>query len=362
MKILICVHNLSNGGAERVASLWIKGFVNHGYDVHLATCELDAPIDYDIPENVESYLITASGSSIIRYIRKVLLLRKLLKRIKPDVAIGILKPWNYWLVFASMGMRIPLINTEHDSFERPPSAPMPKTQWFDKYIWNFFFNVVTVLTEADKRLINGKYKNIFVLPNPLSFTPSEVNEKEKKQIVIAAGRLDIWHCKGFDNLINAWGSIANKYPGWKLVVAGNGSEGNKNYLRKLADSTGKGTQIDFIGFRHNLVDDFRQSEVFVLSSRYEGFGMVLIEAMSQGCACVACDYGGRQAEIIEDGINGLLTPADDWRLLANKIDCLLSDEMLRRSLQHEAIKRSRDFEIDKIIERWESIFHLHKIE
>ena len=362
MKILICVHNLSNGGAERVASLWAKGFVNHGYEVHIAICEKDAPPDYDIPNEVDTHLISASGFSIIRYIRKVVLLRKLLKEIKPDVALGILRPWNYWLVFASWGMNIKLINTEHDSFERPNTAPMPKGQWFDKFVWNRLFMGVTVLTEADRRLLYGRCKNVFVLPNPLSFVPSELVINEKLEVIVAAGRLNIWYCKGFDNLIKAWGSIANKYPSWRLVIAGNGDEEDNNYLRKLADSTGRGFQIEFLGFRKNLADVFRQAEVFVLSSRFEGFGMVLIEAMSQGCACVACDYGGRQGEIIENGLNGLLSPPDDWRVLADRIDSLLNDEMLRRSLQREAIKRSQDFEIDNIVNRWESIFYHLNIE
>ena len=101
---------------------------------------------------------------------------------------------------------------------------------------------------------------------------------------------------------------------------------------------------------------YQRSSVFTLSSRYEGFGLVLIEAMSQGCACVACDFKGRQGEIIQDGISGLLCQPEDVDNLVQALDSILSDEEKRTALQEQAILRSRDFSLTKVIDRWYDIF------
>ena len=166
----------------------------------------------------------------------------------------------------------------------------------------------------------------------------------------------MWDVKGFDLLIKAWGAIAEDHPDWKLRIAGTGNKQSVDFLKNLAVSNNVQDRIDFLGFRDDVISLYKESEVFVLSSRYEGFGMVLIEAMSQGCACVACDYKGRQAEIITSENQGLLCETDDERSLSASLDKMLSDDAYRKQCQRNAIEQSNNFSINKTIDRWYGIF------
>ena len=354
-KILICVHNLSNGGAERVASLWAKGFTDNGDIVHIVTCDRLTPANYIVPDSVMVHDIDNGGIPLLRYMKKALNLRKILKEVKPDVAIAVLNPWNLLLIIASVGLRVPIVNTEHNSFETPPYAPMPRQRRFEKFVLNRLFDRVTLLTEADKEVIGNRLKNICILPNPLAFEPIVELPKKRSRVIIAAGRLDAWFYKGFDILIRVWGVIAEKFPEWNLLIAGNGKDEDLRYLMSVAATYNVDKQVRFLGFCQDLASEFRKAEIFVLSSRYEAFGMVLIEAMSQGCACIACDYKGRQSEIIANGINGLLCQPNDDCALAQCMSELLTNDSKRSEIQRNAIYRSSEYQLPQTIKRWEVI-------
>lgn len=128
--------------------------------------------------------------------------------------------------------------------------------------------------------------------------------------------------------------------------------------------------IEFLGFQKDIESLYKKSEIFVLSSRYEGFGLVLIEAMSQGCACVACDYKGRQREIlnpssalpegegepnrkIEITENGILCEPENVEALALSLKKMIKDEKYRHIVQRNAIERSRYYDMEHTMDRWE---------
>lgn len=363
-KILIMVHNLTGGGAERVAALWAKGFVDRGYDVGMVlNCYKDTPITYKVPYAVRMYNIVGNkqiawiANKLHRrlyidtyYIRR---LRSILEDFKPDVAIGVLQPWAEWARRASKGMDIKIVNTEHNSFERPDNARLTSKEYAQKYEWNKNYDHVTVLTKADFLLIKETLNNVSVLPNPLAFEPV-TNVSNKGNIILAAGRLDAWHAKGFDLLIRAWGAIAKNYPSWCLQIAGNGKKGLR-YLQSLAKDLGVMKQVSFIGYHNDLLPIYQHASIFVLSSRYEGFGMVLIEAMSQGCAPIACDYKGRQREIITNESEGIICPVENVNSLANAITRMINDTEYRSMVQANAIKRSKFYSLSNIMDKWEII-------
>lgn len=189
------------------------------------------------------------------------------------------------------------------------------------------------------------------MPNPLSMPPVEILRVERKKRILAAGRLNIWHCKGFDILIKAWARIQEKYPDWVVEIAGEGESG-RVYLESLIAENHLENRVVLSGFHLNIKDFFSDSEIFVLSSRYEGFGMVLIEAMSQGAACIACDYKGRQREIIQDDSQGLCVESENEDALANALSKMIEDEGYRKQVQENGWKRSQDFTPDKIGENW----------
>ena len=360
MKILICTWRLTSGGAERVASLWAQGFAAQGHSVDFFVGSRSSPIVYDIPESSTVYYESPFPDKIaVRVIPesyKNYRLKKVLRKSNPDVVISIFPSYGLRVKRLVKEKKIPVIVTEHNSYERPDYAPMPKIQWNQKFSVNSVFDAVTILTQADKDYLINKMgesfaQNTYVLPNPLAFLPvKEVGTKKK--IILAAGRLDAWHVKGFDLLIKAWGRIAKKYDEWSLDIAG---DGNPSTLFSIAKKEGVESQVRFLGFV-NMKKCYEDASIFVLSSRYEGFGMVLIEAMSQGCACVSCDYKGRQREIIQNDTQGVVCPVDDVVSLADAIERLILDEPYRKTCQKNAVERSKYYVLPNIMNRWNEIF------
>lgn len=366
MRITIMVHNLTGGGAERVAALWASGFAERGYSVKLLIQNATKHI-YCISDLVEivqlkktyhnriiTYILSWLGITRRQYLSR---LNDYLKTEKPDVFIGVMGSYARDAYILTKNTSINVIQTYHSPFDLPEIVPANRRRDIAKcYSLDKDVKYRTVLTQADKDYIGDRMQNVFVLPNPLAFNPLDA-VPAKQKYVLACGRLDVWDYKGFDVLINGWGLIAKKHSSWKLRIAGTGSEKSLNFLKKLAERNNVSDQVEFMGFRNDVVELYKESEIFVLSSRYEGFGLVLIEAMSQGCACVACDYKGRQREIIENETQGLTCEVDNPQSLAQALNKMIEDDKYREMCQRNSLIRSAYFSVTKTIERWESIFH-----
>ena len=408
MKIFIVCSNLRFGGAERVAATLANGFHEKGHEVIIST-NLFEKINYRLHDAIKVYkLVSTNSNNVKKWSSSVLLLRKQIKKHKPDAIIGIMPTCSLIAKLASCGLQIPIIATEHNSFERPSSAPFSKWRIFEKLYLNKLYPYITVLTEADRDLISKRFKNVAVMPNPLFITPiTEPSKKEK--VILAAGRVDDWHYKGFDVLIKAWSKIISneqleisnydysqdgKPSHWWLKIAGDGKKESFEYLMNLLpdaewvfndndddndDDNKSGIwrsekyRIEFLGFQKDMESLYKKSGIFVLSSRYEGFGLVLIEAMSQGCACVACDYKGRQREILsplqgdslkvngysDHGIevteNGILCEPDDVDALAEAMTKMIIDDKYRESVSINAVERSKYYSLEKTTVRWEGL-------
>lgn len=284
-------------------------------------------------------------------------MKKILHAIKPDVVIAVLPSWGPLIYGAKGNLNFKVIGTDHNAYELPEGVRMSDAQMFYKFEFNKRFDAVTVLTEADKKVVQGKLKNVSVLPNPLTFTPID-KVPSKKKIVMAAGRLDVWYIKGFDVLIKAWAIVSQKHADWELYISGESNKTSERlYIEKLIREYNVQQTIRLIGYSDRIKELYKEASIFVLSSRYEGFGMVLTEAMSQGCACVACDFKGRQREIIRDSSEGIICPPDNVTELADAIDNMISDNDYRISVQNRSVERSKDFSLDKIMEKWSMIFN-----
>ena len=127
-------------------------------------------------------------------------------------------------------------------------------------------------------------------------------------------------------------------------------------LQKLLMKENHAEDIELLGYRTDMEQLFQQASIFVLSSRSEGLPMVLIEAMSQGCAPIATDFKGRTKEIITSEKEGLTCEPEDIEALAEGIQKLMNDEELRKTIQQNAIERSKFYSLDYIIEMWERLF------
>lgn len=376
MKIFISISQLTGGGAEHVAIMWSEGLANRGHDVSILTSK-NRKADYQCPKGVNIINGFAFGTlkplnkasifihNILPFIWNIYRMicewfstiktqHRLIIKEKPDVIIGVMPPNSFIAWLASINTKCLVISTDHDAFERPYNSPMPLMTMIYKFYINKIYKCVTILTEADKKFIGNRLNNIVVMPNPLAYKPVK-NLSTKKKRIVAAGRLNDWHCKGFDNLIIAWSKIAHKYPEWILDIAGKGNDNSKKFLLDLSRKHNISDKVIFSGFHNDMARFFQDASIFVLSSRYEGFGLVLIEAMSQGCACIACDYKGRQKEIIRNENEGICIDTDNIDNLAFSIKKLIDNETLRSNIQENAIERAAYYQLDNISRMWEEL-------
>lgn len=354
IKVFLIVPRLCFGGAERVGVILANELSMRGFQIVLISNLFDKQ-SYHVNDNVvvRDLFSAPNLNKYLKWVNAVQQIRKYIKEEKPDVIIGIMWMCSLLARLATLNLRIPVISTVHDAFEHPMSAKMSKFERFHKFYLNKLYDYVTVLTEADRKIIGRRLNNVYVFPNPLALNPL-LSVPKKEKIILAAGRLEDWHYKGFDILIKAWGRIAHKYKDWALQIAGVGTEEQKCFLQALAKINKIGdSQFQLLGFREDIEILYRQSEIFVLSSRYEGFGLVLIEAMSHGCACLSTDYKGRQSEIILNDEEGITCEPDNVDELVEGFEKLLSDESYRKIVQQNAIDASKRFTSDNIIDKWE---------
>jgi glycosyltransferase involved in cell wall biosynthesis len=215
-------------------------------------------------------------------------------------------------------------------------------------------DALAVLTEDDRRdygtvLVSARTR-VVRIPNAvadLSGEPSTVSEP----VVVAAGRLTPQ--KGFDLLIAAFDRVAREAPGWTLRIFGSGVQ--RDELRALIEERGLTERVLLMGRTERLGEELSKASIFALSSRYEGFGMVIVEAMSKGVPVVSFDCPRGPSEIIHDGEDGLLVPNRDVEAFASALLRLIDDEPLRRRMGTAALQTASRYRPEIIGEEWERL-------
>jgi glycosyltransferase involved in cell wall biosynthesis len=214
-------------------------------------------------------------------------------------------------------------------------------------------NALVVLTEQDRQryeqLLAGQVP-ILVIPNTIRSDLDGVAPLEGTT-VLAAGRLT--RQKGFDRLIKAFAQVAPSHPDWRLVICGAGPWQRR--LQRLIARHALEDAVSLPGPAEPLAAEMDKAALFVLSSRFEGFPLVLIEAMAKGLPVVSFDCPTGPAEIIDDHRNGLLVPRGNIDLLAGGMGELMDDAALRRRLGAAAAQTARDYTIESVGPRWEQL-------
>lgn len=224
--------------------------------------------------------------------------------------------------------------------------------WFEYDVVCKKYDRVIVLTREDL-IENWKDStNVCAIPNPVRFqpiTPSPLNKKR----VLAAGRLS--YEKNFSSLIRAFSLVSKRFPEWCLDIYGEGTESSS--LRAEINDLGLSDCICLKGNTKDLEKELLSSSIFVASSKYEGFSLVLVEAMACGLPVVSysCPYGPE--EIVHDEENGFLVPVDDENTLAERICRLITDESLRSRMGASAFERARAYSLERITQTWMSLFN-----
>ena len=212
-------------------------------------------------------------------------------------------------------------------------------------------DLLIALTNGDADCWRKHLKNVKMVPNPVSFYSEDVSAHKLPGRIIAVGRYH--QQKRFDRLISAFAMIADRYPSWYIDIYGDGAD--ENILQRQIENEGLAGRIHLHAPTKDILSEYQRIEMFVLSSDYEGFGLVIIEAMACGLPVVStnCPFG--PSEIIEDGVTGLLTKMD-VRDLAVKMEWMITHEEERRQMGIRAHQAAARYRKEVVMPQWEHAY------
>lgn len=355
MRILVFIDSLLNGGAARKVSLLTAEFIKKGHDVTLAACTapnglyaFDSRINHiNLDEGM-----TKRGSMMWRVLHRMRLIRKIVIAEDPDIILSILPHVSFQVKLGTLFLNKPIVFSDETSFAR-------KEDKLTHYIrWRFyrFADSVVLLTHNDEQLLGKKYPQKTVIYNPLGYSILQGEEKREKSI-LAIGATRLWSVKGLDLLIKAWSQIYNKYPDWHIDIYGEREESTERYLHELRESMGvpKNCMI-FHGENSSIDEVMRKSSIFALSSRIEGFSLALVEALSQGCPCVAFDSQGVISEVTDNGRGVIIVQDGDVDKYAAALEKLILDKSYRDTLSRQGKKIVEKYCPSVIADQWIELF------
>ena len=386
MKIVYCLFGTySAGGLERVTAVKANWLAAHGYEVYLVTSghagrpsyyplhpsvkHIDLGLCYEVPGAISRF--EAYRRNLPKYRKHKELLEQLFAEIRPDIAVA--AGWHegtflYQLKDGSKKIiehhiwrnanfalySLYLKQMSHVTLLRRVKSGLLVlwNRWltYKQGRYDQKFDRLVVLTEEDKTYCTH-CPTTSVIPNPITAPSSEVSPLSDK-VILAVGRLD--NQKNFPGLIDIWALIAKDYPDWKLRIVGEGYTDTR-ILQKVKEYSLEG-QFELCPFTNNVQEHYLSSSIFTMTSDFEGFGLVLVEAESMGLPLVsyACPCGPR--DIIRDGQDGFLVERGDMKTFAARLPQLIEDEERRRRMGQAAKVNSQRFSLDNVMKQWEALF------
>lgn len=350
MKIDFIVDSLVPGGAERVLVLLANYFERQGHDVSIITFN-----DKEVwePSKTIKRIKLHHGKIKNQMIRCVKVLGQYYynKKNRPDVIISFMTRTNLNAIIIAKLYNIKIIASEHNNHLKKIDRIGHYTR---KYVYKYS-NALTVLTNFDKQYYIKRKVNAYVMPNPCTFDLYQEPTRNRNKTILAVGALNRYHHKGFDNLIPIVAPVLKRNPDWNLKLVGGGKKGMQ-LLKDLTEKHDIKDQVIFEGFSKEVSRIMRESEIYIMTSRFEGLPMVLIEAMSQGLACISYNCTTGPSDIINHNENGILVEDQNHQAMGEELEKLMNNPQRREQLSNNAINSLDRFKIDNIYKRYLKIF------
>ncbi|MDX1015845.1 glycosyltransferase [Sinorhizobium medicae] len=354
MRIAFVLSGLGAGGAEKIVNL-IAHHRNAKSDVvHVLALNANSPKSY-FPYNDAIKVEPLGGSTIAlpriaRTMQRLSRLRHRLVALKPDLVISFLTKVNVLVGLAAHGLNTPIIMSERNNF----------TSQDTHLLWRL---AQPVAVKSAARLImqtqdafqclplrlRGKAE---IIPNPVTLPPNVARVPGQGTRLVAVGRLE--RQKGFDLLLEAFSFVAPSVPTAQLTIFGDGSQ--RRALEHLAQDLGIGDNVKMPGITKFPLEWVGAGDIFVLSSRFEGFPNVLLEAMTAGLPSIAFDCPWGPSEILSSPNAGLLVPSADVRMLGEAILSLITDPALRNKLSTcGSAAASARYATSSVLQQWDNV-------
>lgn len=366
MNLLFFIHSMRSGGAERVTANLSNFWAKKGWQitiVSLVACEHDF---YTLHSSVRRISLDMDNESthpvaaVKNNLQRIFALYRVLREIRPNVAIGMMPSAGVLLVLTSLFLPKVVTITSERSY--PPMLPLGRI-WQKLRQWTYPKAAkVTMLTSEGLVWLNDKIPNAkgVVIPNPIPYPlpifdpkilPYSVIDSNRK-LLLAVGRFSEEKC--FDLLLNVYSRLFHTNPKWDLVILGEGPL-RQDLEYQIIKLRLQG-RVYLPGRVGNVSDWYKRSDIYVMSSRFEGFPNTLGEAMAHGCAVVSfdCDTGPR--DIIRNEVDGFLVPNGNINAMEIALSRLMIDDNLRQQFSQRAIEIRDRYSMERVTSMWESLF------
>lgn len=342
----------STGGTERVASLIASELAARGYKVYFFNLIGDAYINFDLHESIQIHTLGLPDGSIKSNFLKIILnWRKFIQNQEIDFIIDVDSILSVFSVLALFKLPTKHICWEHFNFNVDLDVKFRKV---GRLLAAKYSDIIITLTDKDKNLwLNGITHisaKIVTIHNPSPYENVYNLPKLEQKTVLAVGRLT--YQKGFDMLLDVWANLCKKNIDWKLLIVGDGVD--KELLTTRVKELNIIDRVEFIPATKNIAQYYQSSSFYCMSSRFEGFGMVLLEAQAFGLPIVSFDCDCGPSDIVTNGINGFLVENGNVTELESKLcEMMKISRYEYEKMSYSAYENSKKFSLkESIIFKW----------